>query len=570
MSSIRAIALIKAGRAAGSTMDDFSAIRTYALAQAIGGGAKSIQNAVVTLAPTTLTYDGTQQEQVVSSVVLDGVTLTEGTDYTVTGNTATNAGQYTLTVTGAGEYTGAVTAQWTIAKAQGTISVSPSSLSISGIGETGTATITKTGDGAVSVGTSDSSVATASISSDTLTVTSAGEGSATVTVTMAEGNNYLGASAQIGITVTPAVSANVFGVMWQYNDPSTALTRLTPANDPNHYVTVEIATEPVPAVGDGEGSSPFDSYSPWKDMDEYNIVNNDVSYRKGQSGFSRSVDTMVFIPGFYYKIVDDAINSKRYFYVSDSAIDGFSLHPGSNSYIGRYHTCDDSGYKSITGKAAITNITRATARTNSHSKGANWYQWGIAQWNAIQLLYVVEFADWNSQTKIGKDYTDGNSAAINVGGTDTMTYHTGRASGTDGKVSAQYRGIEGLWGNVLDWLDGVNMSGRTIYACADPSKFADDTSTNYTSAGFSLPSSGYIKKLGVSSALPWLMLANTLGGSDSTYIPDYVSSRSSEWRAACVGGGWNGELGAGLFYFDGHYSASTTYAYIGSRLLYQP
>lgn len=572
MSSIRAIALIKAGRAAGSTMDDFSAIRTYALAQAIGGGAKSIQNAVVTLAPTTLTYDGTQQEQVVSSVVLNGVTLTEGTDYTVTGNTATNAGQYTLTVTGAGEYTGAVTAQWTIAKAQGTISVSPSSLSISGVGETGTATITKTGDGAVSVGTSDSGVATASISSDTLTVTSAGEGSATVTVTMADGDNYLGASAQIGITVTPAVSANVFGVMWQYNDPSTALTRLTPANDPNHYVTVEIATEPMPAVGDGEGSSPFDSYSPWKDMDEYNIVNNDVSYRKGQSGFSRSVDTMVFIPGFYYKIVYDAINGRLYYYVSDGAIDGFSLHPGSNSYIGRYHTCDDSGYKSITGKAAITNITRATARTNSHSKGDNWWQWGVAQWEAVQLLYLVEFADFNSQSKIGNGRAYSSGTAQNSGGTDTMTYHTGRASGVEDQCAVQYRHIENLWGNYYNWLDGINFSGRKAYVCTDPSKFADDTTTNYTDAGRTLTSSGYITGLGMSSALPWLQLPTAAyNGSESTYVADRVDSASG-WRVAYVAGYYSTKNPGsyGLFYLGGSTASSGAFLHTGSRLLYLP
>ena len=50
------------------------------------------------------------------SVVLSGKTLVEGVDYIVTGNTATNAGTNTLTVSGMGKYNGAVTKQWTIAK----------------------------------------------------------------------------------------------------------------------------------------------------------------------------------------------------------------------------------------------------------------------------------------------------------------------------------------------------------------------------------------------------------------------------------------------------------------------
>lgn len=80
----------------------------------------------------------------------------------------------------------------------------------------------------------------------------------------------------------------VFGVCWNYNAQSTALTRLKKSTDPNGLVNVDITTNPAPAVGTGAGSSPFDNYLPWSGMDEYNIINNAVSYKKGQSGFSRS------------------------------------------------------------------------------------------------------------------------------------------------------------------------------------------------------------------------------------------------------------------------------------------
>ena len=367
-------------------------------------------------------------------------------------------------------------------------------------------------------------------------------------------------------------SVNVFGVVWDYSNSSTALTRLTPSTDPYHYVTVSITTEPFAAIGKNSGSSPFNNYAPWKDMDEYNIIDNAVSYRKGDSGFSRSrYDTMVFIPTFYAKIIDDSTNSKMYFYVADDAVTGFFLHPGSNSYVGRYHTADSSGYVSKTGLAAKTSITRATARTNSHSKGTKWYQWGVAQWMAIQLLYIVEFANWNSQAKIGTGRAYSSGTAQNSGGTDSMIYHTGRASGTNNQQPVQYRHIENLWGNYTNWLDGINFNDRKAYVCTDPSKWADDTSSNYTDADLTLPSDGYIKELGVSSALPWLLLPVTSGGSETTYVPDYVYSGTG-WRVAYVAGYYSTSYPGsyGVFYFSGYNASSSALASRGSRLMFIP
>lgn len=56
--------------------------------------------------------------------------------------------------------------------------------------------------------------------------------------------------------------ANVFGVCWDTSNSSTALMRLTPETDPYGLVTKSVTTEPVPAVGTGAGSSPFDSFMP--------------------------------------------------------------------------------------------------------------------------------------------------------------------------------------------------------------------------------------------------------------------------------------------------------------------
>ena len=360
----------------------------------------------------------------------------------------------------------------------------------------------------------------------------------------------------------------VFGVCWNYGAQSTALTRLTKSNDPNGLVNVNITTNPAPAVGTGAGSSPFDNYLPWSGMEEYNIINNAVSYKKGQSGFSRSsYDTVVFIPEYYFRIVNDTTNKKRYYYIADKAKSGFSKHPGSGKYVGRYNTI--SGHYSKTGAAPLVNLTRASARSGARGKGSKWSEYDFASWCAVWLLYLVEFSDWDSQSKIGRGYVDSNSSAINSGGTDSMTYHTGRASGTDGKTAVQYRHIENPWGNIFEWIDGVNFSAGTVYVCTTPENYADDTSTNYTNVGTKVQSDGYIKALGMSSNMPWAFFPSEVGGSETTYIPDCANYYSG-WRVLRVGGNWDYGGYAGLFYFNAYYSSSDSSSNVGARLLFHP
>lgn len=77
--------------------------------------ARSISDAAVTLSGTSLTYNGSEQTKGISTVTVNGRTLTSGTDYTVSGNKGTAAKTYTMTLTGKGNYTGTKTADFTIA-----------------------------------------------------------------------------------------------------------------------------------------------------------------------------------------------------------------------------------------------------------------------------------------------------------------------------------------------------------------------------------------------------------------------------------------------------------------------
>lgn len=363
--------------------------------------------------------------------------------------------------------------------------------------------------------------------------------------------------------------AKIFGVVWTYSNSSTALTRITKTNDPNNYVNTDITTSPSPAVGTGSGSSPFDDYMPWKGMDEYNIVDNTVGAKRGESGFSRSSnDVMVYIPEFYYKIIDDSSSSKRYFYIADKAITGFEKHPGSGRYVGRYNTI--SGVYSHTGSLPYTNMSRGTARRDARGKGDKWALYDYASWCAVWLLYIVEYADWDSQSKIGIGWTGSQSTAIISGSTDSMTYHTGHASSSSGFAAVQYRHIENPWGNVFEWIDGINFYNGIVYICTDISKYVDGASADYVTIGAKTQNDGYISAIGYSSTSPWSFYPTSVNGSGTTYIPDQAYCRN-DWTVLYVGGAWSEGSYAGLFYFAANASVGVAggQAY-GARLLFVP
>lgn len=163
------------------------------------------------------------------------------------------------------------------------------------------------------------------------------------------------------------------------------------------------------------------------------------------------------------------------------------------------------------------NITRSDARTAAHSLGSNVWQFDFATRVTIWMLYLVEFADWNSQAKIG--YGCGNnSSAENVGASDSMQYHTGtmQADRTTYGVGVQYRYIEGLWDNVYDWMDGCYYSTNGMSVILNPNNFSD--TENGTVIGTPV-ANNVISSFAVSD---WAIYPNsTTGGSFTTGSCDY-------------------------------------------------
>ena len=105
------------------TFTDFSisgdAIGNYTLTQptsvtaSITAKPLSDSDITVTLDQTSFAYDGTEKIPNVT-VQFGSTTLVEGTDYTLSGNTGTDAKVYKLTITGTGNYSGTATKDWQI------------------------------------------------------------------------------------------------------------------------------------------------------------------------------------------------------------------------------------------------------------------------------------------------------------------------------------------------------------------------------------------------------------------------------------------------------------------------
>lgn len=316
-------------------------------------------------------------------------------------------------------------------------------------------------------------------------------------------------------------------------------------------------------VGTTAGKSDFNNCYPWS-----GIVRETLS----------TGDVMVKIPKFWFRRYRDG--NVEYIKIADKATTGFTLHPAfkhggvesNHIYVGAYKTT--SGNKSASGVSPLVRQTRATMRSNAKAKGTGWGIIDISALSAIQMLILVEFANNNVQSVIGRGYCDSNSSALSTGTCNNVSGLTGRPAGTDGKVDVVWRGIEGLWGNVLELVDGVNWNNGTYYVCNDPSKYADDTTTNYTALSFKGATNwagSYITQNGLDTGgNPHIMLPSAAGsGSESTYQCDACWS-STGWNTLQHGGNWGNGSICGLFTDGLHFSSAGSESYIGSRLLYIP
>ncbi len=228
---------------------------------------------------------------------------------------------------------------------------------------------------------------------------------------------------------------------------------------------------------------------------------------------------------------------------------------------------------SVAGKAPINYGTRANFRTVAANRGTGWRQQDFDLVSAVQLLYLIEYGSWDSQSEIGAGLTDwsystwiawNNYNPIERTGLSngTATWNVNNGNGVKGSY-VSYRWIENPWGHLWKFVDGINIEDRVPYVCNNDTYFADDTSTNYTSLDITLPSSdGWQKTLG---QIARGFLPTSVGGSSSTYITDFYWQYIG-WRMALLGGYADKSTSAGVACWDLHNWSGGTYRYVVGRL----
>lgn len=341
------------------------------------------------------------------------------------------------------------------------------------------------------------------------------------------------------------------------------------------------------------------------------------------------VQTMVKQPRFYYKVVplkmDKISGGKGYhlrkarYFISMSPRPGFKIHPAFmvngveqdyiyvSAYEGTLYDVSASAYIlddaqvadftkttgdklcSIANAKPISGLTQNLTRRNcgvlAENRGSGWTQAFAATSAMTQILFLIEYASFNTQAKIGMgNASKTDDGATNMSEVTGATTNLGNASGavTNGNNIniVTYRGEENFWANIWGWVDGLNIysngdnTNNSVYV-ADHAFVESKNNDHYKDAGFVLPpANGYVNAFGYSEEFDWLFLPSEVnnGASSSVPVGDYYyqSTASAGWRVAILGGAWSDGANHGGFYWYVYYTPSNRGRAIGGRLAYVP
>lgn len=205
----------------------------------------------------------------------------------------------------------------------------------------------------------------------------------------------------------------------------------------------------------------------------------------------------------------------------------------------------------------------------------------------------------NNSVFYGRDITDiqvdtpeaGQSAIVFDGdpvdiAIDDVLYNTGWKNGfsadisatsgsinsnSSGKYPCSYRGIESPFGDIWQFVDGINIDDWQVWVCDNAQNYASNVfASPYEEIGYvNHNNNGYVTEMGFDSDYPFVELAVETGGSSSTYYSDYYYEASGQ-RIALFGGSWYFGSNSGLSYWYLSVSSGSSSSDLGGRLLKKP
>lgn len=373
--------------------------------------------------------------------------------------------------------------------------------------------------------------------------------------------------------------------MWNYGSDSPKLTRLTKTADPNGFVNVDILSEPDPV----NAYSPFDTIYPWSQMKEVYTLSDAtpidtekiISDNLDRQNLRQTKDVLIPIPIFYYNVVDDPINKKRYWYIleeydSDYEAQGFEKHPGSGCLYGKYEACrcfDDSYHNamSVSGSVSARNIGRDVIINDCSYNGIkNRYLGDYTSYCAVCLLFLIEYATFDASRTLGPGHNVDTGTVLFPGSTDDMVYHTSAASQVTNTVGNLYRGIENLYANFWKWQEGAIAVAGVLYITTDYTKYGTSVD-GWESTEITIPyASGHIiSKLFFLQKYKWTFFPQEAGGGDKTkYTTDGAWNVLTGNRLIMTGDIYHGES-AGIMAFGAYYNVTSGDGQVGYRIMYR-
>jgi len=323
--------------------------------------------------------------------------------------------------------------------------------------------------------------------------------------------------------------------------------------------------------------------------------NGDASDLTGADGM-----VMVEVPEYYRK-VDNPSSGIFQIKICEGPATGFTKV--SKFYIGAYEAALDrtnsklasvknttAQYRGGNNNAAwdelnntllgrpCSTIKLSNFRTYARNRGS--VNWNLKTWknhNRIVELFWIEYATLNVKkavdstltaegykkgglgngvtTLITEDWSTFNSKnpLVPCGASDSlanssgeMAYMvTGWPSGDETVYVPRYRGIENIFGHMLEYYDGVQVfsdPGNSIsqfYICDDPNKFTHGDVTNYTLINNTARNTGWIKTLLYDGDV--FVPSESIGASGDTYFCSFLN-----WQSGVLnGGGYAPILGSG-------------------------
>ena len=276
----------------------------------------------------------------------------------------------------------------------------------------------------------------------------------------------------------------------------------------------------------------------------------------------------------------------------------------------------DGTYRSLLGMPAtsisLTNFRKyARNRGNAGKNGAGWNCDVYEVQKTCWWLYAVEYANFNCQLAYNAEPTsegykqgglsqgvtnmsdwDGYNSynpMVPCGVTNPLGNKTGvvnytykKSDGTDGQTLSvpSYRGLENPFGHVWSWTDGCKCNIQSadaggvseFFVCTDPAKFQSSDYTDYEKRGELPRKEGYVKIMMIGEYGENMPVE--VGASSTTYFADYfytnLPTTGESQRGVLFGGSATNGATAGFSYANTANAASSTSAYVGSRLCFLP